>query len=125
MNDNVLLGRGRDIVELPRSHWESHFAKVPEAMGKRLAFMTPQHHQVRYFVVKELPRLCAPISPEVIARSLSLSIERVRAILEELERNLFFLVRNRRGSVTWAFPVTVDRTPHRVRLSTGERIYAA
>ena len=125
MNDHILLGQGRDITEIPRSHWESHFAKVPEVMGKRLAFMTPQHHQVRYFVVKELPRLAAPISPDVIASSLSLGLDRVRTILEELERNLFFLVRNRRGQVSWAFPVTVDKTQHRVKLNTGERIYAA
>ena len=125
MTDHILLGRGRNITEIPRSHWESHFAKVPEVMGKRLAFMTPQHHQVRYFVVKELPRLAAPIRPDIIASSLSLPLERVRTILEELERNLFFLVRNRKGAVTWAFPVTVDKTPHQVKLNNRERIYAA
>jgi hypothetical protein len=125
MNDAILFGHGRDIVELPRSHWEGHLSKVPEVMRKRLAFMTPQHHLVRYYVVKELPRSRSPITPETIAQNLSLPVDRVQIILEELERNLFFLVRNRKGAVAWAFPVTTDKTPHQVALNTGDRIYAA
>jgi len=125
MNDVILFGKGRDILELPRSHWEAHLSKVPEVMRKRLAFMTPQHHLVRYFVVRELPRLRGPISAEVISHNLSIPIDRVQIILEELERNLFFLVRNRNGAVAWAFPVTADKTPHQVALNTGDRIYAA
>jgi hypothetical protein len=36
-----------------------------------------------------------------------------------------FLFRNEQGSVTWAYPVTVDQTPHRVTFSSGEQVYAA
>lgn len=50
---------------------------------------------------------------------------RVSEVLTELEERLFFLVRNGDGDVAWAFPVTVDRTPHRLTFSTGERLYAA
>ena len=46
-------------------------------------------------------------------------------LLDDLEKHLFFLVRDRGGNVSWAFPVTSDRTPHRLRFSTGERIFAA
>jgi hypothetical protein len=36
-----------------------------------------------------------------------------------------FLFRNDGGSVTWAYPVTVEQTPHHMSFSTGERAYAA
>jgi hypothetical protein len=36
-----------------------------------------------------------------------------------------FLFRNEQGAVAWAYPVTVDRTPHYVTFSTGEQVYAA
>jgi hypothetical protein len=36
-----------------------------------------------------------------------------------------FLYRGGGESVTWAYPVTVDRTPHRVAFSSGEQTYAA
>jgi hypothetical protein len=49
----------------------------------------------------------------------------VQAILEELERNLLFLVRGESGAVAWAFPVTVEPTPHRLNFSTGERLFGA
>ena len=60
-----------------------------------------------------------------IARSLRLDATVVPDLLGDLEEHLFFLVRNPRGEVSWAFPVTSERTPHRLRFSTGERIFGA
>jgi hypothetical protein len=94
-------------------------------MSDRLAFMTPHHRAVRNFVVQELPRHGAPLSPTQIARSLRLNAKVVTELLEDLEKHLFFLVRNACGEVSWAFPVTSDRTPHRLRFGTGERIFGA
>jgi hypothetical protein len=34
-------------------------------------------------------------------------------------------VRNGRGEVSWAFPVTAEKTAHELRFSTGERCHAA
>jgi hypothetical protein len=94
-------------------------------MSDRLAFMTPHHHAVRNFVVQELPRHAAPLSPTQIVRSLRLDVKHVGDLIEDLERHLFFLVRDARNEVSWAFPVTSDPTPHRLRFSTGERISGA
>ncbi len=125
MSDTVLLGRACEVVEIPRAHWEGHLAQAPLHAKSRLAFMTPEHHQVRYFVVRELPRWGRPLPPATIATALHLPIERVEAILAELEKNLFFLVRNEQGEVTWAYPVTVEETAHRLSFSSGEQLYAA
>ena len=94
-------------------------------MGDDLAFMTPRHHAVRNFVVRELPRHGGPLSPTQIARSLRLDAKVVTDLLADLEKHLFFLVRNTRGEVSWAFPVTTDPTPHSLGFSTGERIFGA
>jgi hypothetical protein len=125
MSETILTGRGRQIASMPRSEWEGHLRQVPEGMKTRLSFMTRQHHLVRYFVVRELPRIGKPLSPEVIASRLRLPLSRVNHILGELEERLFFLVRNTIGEVVWAFPVTASKTPHRLIFSTGERIYGA
>jgi hypothetical protein len=94
-------------------------------MKTRLSFMTRQHHQVRYFVVRELPRIGRAIAPELNATGLRLPLYRLSEILDELEKRLFFLVRNKNGHVAWAYPVTAEETPHRLIFSTGERIYGA
>jgi hypothetical protein len=90
-----------------------------------LAFMTADHHAVRNFAVTALARFNRPIPMSEVARCLRLPVSRVQAITEELERNLFFLVRDRAGDIAWAFPVTADRTPHEMQLSTGERVFGA
>jgi hypothetical protein len=87
--------------------------------------MSREHHLIRRFVVKELPRAGNPLKPELISQRLKLPVGRVDDILDELERNLFFLVRNSQGAVTWAYPVTVEKTPHGLVFSTGERLYGA
>jgi hypothetical protein len=95
-------------------------------MNNQLDFMTPAHHAVRNCVVGQLPRNGgAPLSPMQIAAQLHLTLSRVVSVLDDLERHLFFVVRNTEGAVTWAFPVTVAPTPHRLRFSTGERISGA
>ena len=125
MTETILLGRGREMTTLPREDWERQLAGMPERMAERLAFMTEDHHRVRYFVVGELPRRAEPLSPEVLARELDLPLAKVGAILDDLEGNLFFLTRNTEGVVTWAYPLTVERTPHHLSWSSGERLYAA
>jgi hypothetical protein len=125
MSETILLGRGSQIMPVPRPMWEEHLAQAPEHSRARLSFMSPEHHQVRYFVVRELVRRSEPLEPKTIATELLLPLERVNGILDELERNLFFLFRNSQGAVSWAYPVTVEPTPHTLRFHTGERLYAA
>ncbi len=125
MEEKVLLGRDQHIVDIPQATWRQHLAQVPEHSQARLRFMTDTHHQVRYFAVKELVRGQKPIEPEFIAEMLALPLEQVKIILDELERKLFFLVRNAQGAVAWAYPVTVEKTPHRLDFNTGEQLYAA
>ncbi len=125
MDETVLLGRGRQMIEIPQEKWEEHLLQVPHHRQTRLGFMSEEHHLVRYFAVRELPRFGGPIQPELFSRELGLSLERVTSILDDLEKNLFFLVRNEQGAVSWAYPVTVEPTPHHLAFSTGEQLYAA
>ena len=94
-------------------------------MKSRLAFMTSEHHVVRDFVVREMPRQGSPMTPAGIASVTGLDAQKVSAILPDLERNLFFLVRDADGNVSWAFPVTTAVTAHRLGFSTGEKIFGA
>jgi hypothetical protein len=123
--DTVLIGRGKTIGTIPRENWEEELALAPEAIGRRLEFMSPDHHLVRNFVVRELPRLGRSISPIEISDALHLTRERTERIVEDLERHLFFLVRGDGTEVSWAFPVTADETGHHLVFSTGERLDAA
>ena len=125
MADTVLIGRGHTIIDIPQSDWEHELSSAPEAIARRLQFMSPDHHLVRNFVVRELPRLGRPIPLADISLSLHLTRERTKSIVDDLEKNLFFLVRGDGAEVSWAFPVTADETGHHLIFSTGERLDAA
>jgi hypothetical protein len=125
MKENILSSAGNQLTEIPREIWEQHVDQTSKDIPKVLGFMTEAHHLIRYFVVRELPRIGKPIAPERISEELDIPLSRTIEILDDLEKNLFFLVRNEQGEISWAFPVTVDKTPHRLTFSTGERLNAA
>lgn len=125
MNKSLLLSVWKYLVRIPRPVWQGEVSRSAQNGRNRLGFMSRDHHRVRDYVVRELPRCGAPISPEQISAALEISPERTVAILDALEQGMTFLFRNEKGEVTWAYPVTVDPTPHRITFSTGEQIYAA
>ncbi len=125
MEGQVLIGREREIVTIRREAWEQGLAGRAPLIKARLEFMSESHHLVRNFVVKEIPQAGKPLSAELISRRLDLPLERVNSVLEDLEKNLTFLYRNKQGSVAWAYPVTADETPHKISFGTGEQINAA
>jgi hypothetical protein len=125
MEEKVLLGRGKQILEFPLGTWKEQISQIPQHSQDRLRFMTEAHHKVRYFVVRELADRQKPVESESISEALNMPIAQVNSLLDELEQKLFFLVRDGQGAVAWAYPVTVEPTPHRLNFSTGERLYGA
>ena len=124
MRTSILLGLGRWMIPIPGVVWRrvvrANTGKTPD----RLQFMTPDHHRVRNFAVDRLFRAGTPLPADEIARSLDLAPRRVGEILDDLERHLTFLFRCSGPEVTWAYPVTVEKTPHRAIASTGEEAYS-
>lgn len=125
VNKSLLLGVWRYLVPLPRRIWQGNVRKSAGAAARNVRSLSEDHHRVRDFVVREIPRYGAPLPPEMIADQLALSLKHVQSIVSELEKAKTFLFRNDAGAVAWAYPVTSDQTPHYVSFSTGERTNAA
>jgi hypothetical protein len=126
LQDTILIGRQDKTISISADMWRQHLAMAQQRGPSRLSFMTDDHRRTRNFVVSELPRNDGkPLAAEDIANRLMIPFDRVVEILEELQKRLFFLVLNDAGEVSWAFPVTTDRTPHRLFFSGGESIFAA
>ncbi len=123
---NVLRrGFWRLMLPIPEGVWRKRISAVGSKIERELSFMEEDHRRVHHFVVRELPRAGMPLPAEAISESLDIPVERVLAILDELESRMVFLVRNSEGSVVWAYPGTVEETHHHVTFSTKEELYAA
>jgi len=125
MRETILMGQGDQITEIPRKDWEQGVSAVSKQMQAGLSSMSAEHHRIRNFVVRELLNVREPLAPEFIADKLNLPVDRVKIILEDLEKHMTFLFRNEEGAVAWAYPVTTDITPHHVTFNTGEQLHAA
>jgi hypothetical protein len=125
MKNTLMLGLWRYMIKVPPFLWEKQILGAKKKFEAELGFMTAEHRAVHHCAVRELPAAGRPLSPGSIAKMTDLPVDRVIALLEELEEHMTFLFRNAQGEVVWAYPVTVDRTPHRVTFNSGERLYAA
>ncbi len=122
----VLIERDNRLMHVAEQDWRAPLGGVGEYFRRRLAFLTEEHRRMRNYVVAQIPRnRFQAVLPEQIASAVNLGVPRVNAILEDLERHLFFVWRNSAGAVTWAFPVTTDRTPHRIVPQSGDPFFAA
>jgi hypothetical protein len=126
VKDRIQLGFWHAMVGVPRALWRSAIDKNALQTRARVeSLIGEEHRRVQHFCVRELPRAGKSLQPEEIAAGTGLPLERVQALLDDLEAGMTFLYRNPAGAVHWAYPVTADETPHRVTFSTGERIHAA
>ena len=125
MRNQLMAGVWRFMVGVPPLLWEKRIEKAKLKVNQATRFMSPEHRLVHHFVVRELPRMGAPIPAETVARALGLPPERVTEILRDLEERLTFLYRNEQGEVVWAYPVTVEKTPHAITFNSGEQLFAA
>jgi hypothetical protein len=125
MAGRLLIGLGRHMIPIPRMLWQWQVGKSAQKTKAHLGFMSEEHHLVREFVVRELPRVGEPLSPEFIAEELNLPVDQVESILDELDKHMTFVCRDAAGAVVWAYPVTAASTPHHLTFSTGEQLYAA
>lgn len=127
MKNRIMLGLWKCMLSVPtflidpKKKLLQQKKRFEAAMG----FMTEGHRRLHHFAVRELPRAGKPLSPEFIAGKLGLPQDRIVSLLDDLEKHMTFLFRNKQGEVTWAYPVTVDKTPHHLTFSSGEQVYAA
>ena len=125
MGNPLMAGVWRFMVGVPPLLWEKRIEKARLKVTQGTRFMSPEHRLVHHFMVREMPRIRSPIPAETAARALDIPLERVTQLLQDLEEHLTFLCRNDQGWVVWAYPVTVERTPHAITFNTGEQLFAA
>ncbi len=125
MKNRLMMGLWRYMLNVPPFLWEKQIARGKRKFADNLAFMSEEHRLVHHFVVRELPIAGKPLSPEFISNALNIPVRRMIAILDDLESHMTFIFRNAHGEIEWAYPVTVEKTPHQVIFHTGERLYAA
>lgn len=124
--ENALVVRlGSAGLRVPRALWQRIVTGEARRSARGIGWMTPDHHRVRDFAVTEIVRTGEPLSPAQIAAGTGLGDDRVAGLTGELERGKTFLYRSDGINVDWAYPAAAAATPHQVRFTSGETLYAA
>ncbi len=92
---------------------------------KKVSRFSDLKRQIHHWVVKEIPGRKTPVLLPEIAEHFDQDITTIESIVQELEDEKTFLFRNRSEGINWAYPVTLDSTPHTVTFSSGETVNSA
>ena len=125
MSNRLMLGLWRYVLNVPPFIWKKQIEKGKKRFEREYGKMPKDYRDVHHFVVKELPCFGKPLPESIVSKKLGLPIDRVRQAMDYLEKRMTYLYRNKDREVIWAYPVTVDKTPHKITFSTGEKLYAA
>ena len=125
MNKPMMNGIWRFMIKVPPALWEKQIKKHRRHVLAGMGFMTPVHRRVHHHVVRSIPGRSTPLPSEEIAKALDLEIGDVNNILTDLEKHMTFLFRDKSGAVTWAYPVTVEKTPHHLTFDDNKTCYGA
>ena len=125
MKNKLMLGLWRYIINVPPFLWQKQIAQGKRKFEKVHGTLSEEKHLIHHFVVKQLPYSGKPLTPIMISHQLGFPVDRVKSALDDLEKRMTFLYRNEEGDVVWAYPVTVEKTPHKITFNTGEKLYAA
>ena len=125
MSEWLKAGVWRHVLRIPPIVGKRRVEGLAERASAEAGALSDEHRAIHHFVVQELPRAGEPLAPAAVAESLGLSLAQVVQILDDLEAKKAFLFRDDQGAVVWAYPVTVEETPHRLTFKSGERLYAA
>ena len=125
MADWLMAGVWRHILRLPPGIAKKRVGQLGRRARAEVGTLPAEHLAVHHFVVRELPQFGEPIPADFIAENLNLPLATVTTILEELEAKKAVLFRDEDGAVVWAYPVTAEPTPHRIKFRSGETLYAA
>jgi hypothetical protein len=121
MNTRTLLHGEKDrITPIPEAGWMEELLASPAHIARRLEFMPPDHRRIRNLAVTRIAAGKGPVRVDWLVARLAMTPTEVEARLDELERGLFFVVRDSRGHVNWAFPFSAEETPHVVDLGRAE-----
>ena len=81
--------------------------------------------EIRFQRGLNIIRTAEPVRPERFAAGTGVAADLVTGLLADLEKHKTFVFRSDGVNVDWAYPVTATETPHRIRLDSGERFFAA
>jgi hypothetical protein len=75
MKNKLMLGLWRYTINVPPFLWEKHILKGKKKFEKEHRSLSREYRLVHHFVVRELPYLGKPLSPEFISGKLAMSID--------------------------------------------------
>ena len=125
LKKKAFMGIWRFMIPLPLFMIKKDVSTMANAICRKSVDVSDEERKVHYFVVKSLSDTNEPVTPEYIANTLGMPLDRVKAIVDKLEEMKTFFYRYDCPGINWAYPVTAEDSGHKVTFNAGAQLNAA
>jgi hypothetical protein len=117
-----LMGFSRWLGPVPGYFWRRQRDTLVQEMEKALARLTPDQRRVYRLTVGLLAESMMPLEIIDAAARLGMTIDRTEDIINKLNKLTGLIRRNSNGSITGAYPVSLDKNRSCLILDSGEEM---
>ena len=121
----MLMGIGIFMIPIPQVISNRGLEKGASGARAKAELLSEEERRVHYFVVKKMAVAKEPITAELVGEELDMPLERVEKTIDKLESLKTFLYRSDGKGISWAYPLSLENTGHKMTVSTGEEFFAA
>ena len=125
LKKKAFMGIWRFMIPLPQVLIKKDIGKMAAAICRKTADVSEEERKVHRFVVTTMTETSEPVASEYIAEKLDMPLDRVRDIVDKLEKKKVFFYRYNSKAINWAYPVTAEDRVHKMTFDTGEQFNAA
>ena len=87
--------------------------------------LTEVERRIHHFIVLKMVTAREPITSEMIAGEMEMSLDRVCSVIDKLENLKTFIYRSDGKGIDWAYPLSIENTGFWMTASSGEQFFAA
>ncbi len=125
MKRKMYMGIWRFMLPLPLAISAQGLKRGVSGAKTKADLLSKEERKAHHFIVKQMAIAKESITAEFIGEKLTISLNRVKDIVEKLEAMKTFCYRSDSQGINWAYPLSFENTGHRMTVSTGEQFFAA
>ena len=125
LSKKAFMGIWRFMIPLPGFMIRRDVKQMVNAICRKTVDVSEEERKIQHFVVMTMTDTNEPVTAEHIAEKLDMPLDRVKEIVDKLEKMKVFFYRYDSEGINWAYPVTSESRPFKMTFSTGEQFTAA
>lgn len=125
VNHKLYMGYKGVMLPIPQILSRKGAHKGEKGARTNADSLTDLERRIHHFIVLKMMKARKPITSDMIADEMDISLDRVCSIIDKLENLKTFIYRSNGKGIDWAYPFSLNNTGFLMTSSCGDTFFAA